>query len=60
MVCRYANYGVKEEIAKMRIMLLIAAVGHLICGITDCMFAYSKTGRFEFADIRDNENMIGG
>ena len=41
----------------MKIMLLLAVVGHLICGITDCMFAYSKTGRFDFADIRDNEKM---
>jgi len=41
----------------MKILLLIAAVGHLICGITDCMFAYSKTGRFDFADIKDNKKM---
>lgn len=41
----------------MKNMLLIAAIGHLICGITDRMFAFSKTGRFDFADVRDNEKM---
>ena len=57
MVCYHADHGVKGEFEKMKIMLLLAAVGHLICGITDCMFAYSKAGRFDFADVGDNEKM---
>ncbi len=41
----------------MKISLIIAAIGHVICGITDCMLAYTKDGRFDFSDIRDNEKM---
>lgn len=32
----------------MKIALIIACIGHIICGITDCMLAYMKNGRFEF------------
>nr|MCR5007992.1 hypothetical protein [Oribacterium sp.] len=31
--------------------------GHIICGITDCMLAYMKNGKFEFSDVKDNEKM---
>ncbi|MCR5768446.1 MAG: hypothetical protein K6G45_08160 [Lachnospiraceae bacterium] len=41
----------------MRIALIIACIGHVICGITDCMLAYTKYGRFDFSDIKDNEKM---
>lgn len=41
----------------MKIILIIAAIGHMICGITDCMLAYTKDGRFDFSDIKDNEKM---
>jgi len=41
----------------MKIILIIAALGHIICGITDCMMAYSKSGRFEFSDVKDNDKM---
>ena len=41
----------------MKIVLIIAGIGHLICGITDCMLAYTKDGRFEFLDIKDNAKM---
>lgn len=41
----------------MNIVLIIAGIGHLICGITDCMLAYTKDGRFEFSDIKDNAKM---
>ena len=52
MVCYHADHGVKGEIEKMKIMLLLATVGHLICGITDGMFAYSKAGRFDYRNRR--------
>jgi ABC-type Fe3+ transport system permease subunit len=42
---------------EMNIVLIIAGIGHLICGITDCMLAYTKDGRFEFSDIKDNAKM---
>ena len=41
----------------IKVVLLIACLGHIICGITDCMLAYSRSGRFEFSDAEDNENM---
>ena len=28
----------------MKIALIIAGIGHIICGITDCMLAYMKNG----------------
>ncbi len=41
----------------MKIALIIACVGHIVCGITDCMLAYLKNGRFEFSDVKDNKKM---
>ena len=41
----------------MKIALIIACIGHIICGITDCMMAYMKNGRFEFSDVKDNKKM---
>ena len=41
----------------MKIVLIIACIGHVICGITDCMMAYMKNGRFEFSDVKDNKKM---
>ena len=42
---------------QLKILLSIACIGHVICGITDCMFAYSKNGRFDFANMKDEEKM---
>ncbi len=41
----------------VKMVLVIAAIGHLICGITDCMLAYTRDGRFDFSDIKDNDKM---
>lgn len=41
----------------MKIALIIACIGHIICGITDCMLAYMKNGRFEFSDVKDDKKM---
>lgn len=41
----------------MKAVFIIAGIGHLICGITDCMLAYTKDGRFDFSDIKDNAKM---
>ncbi len=41
----------------MKIALIIACIGHIICGITDCMLAYMKNGRFEFSNVNDNKKM---
>lgn len=41
----------------MKTVLIVAGIGHLICGVTDCMLAYTKDGRFDFSDIKDNAKM---
>ena len=44
----------------MKTALIIACIGHIICGITDCMLAYMKNGRFEFSDVNDNRKLQMG
>ncbi len=41
----------------MKTALIIAFIGHIICGVTDCMLAYTKDGRFEFSDVKNNKKM---
>ena len=41
----------------LKLFVIIACIGHIICGITDCMLAYSKSGRFDFSDSKDPEKM---
>lgn len=41
----------------LKVFMIIACIGHIICGITDCMLAYSKSGRFDFSDSKDPEKM---
>ena len=39
------------------IALVSALVGHILCGITDCMLGYSKKGRIDLKCIKDPEKM---
>lgn len=42
----------------MKLALIIACLGHIICGVTDCMLAYTPEGRFDFKnDTKDLERM---
>lgn len=42
----------------MNLSLLIAGVGHIICGITDCLLAYTPDGRFDMGkDPKDSGKM---
>ena len=42
----------------MKLALIIACLGHIICGVTDCMMAYTPEGRFDFKnDTKDPERM---
>ena len=41
----------------LKLFVIIACLGHIVCGITDCMLAYSKSGRFDFSDAKDPEKM---
>ena len=56
-VCRFFILTVRKGII-MDIALLTACLGHMICGITDCMLAYTPCGRFDMSkDIKDSEKM---
>ena len=42
----------------MKLTFIVACIGHIICGITDCMLAYTPEGRFDFKkDTSDPERM---
>ena len=41
----------------MKLLMLIGFLGHVICGITDCMMAYSKSGKFDFSMAKEPEKM---
>ena len=41
----------------LKVFMIIACIGHIVCGITDCMLAYSNSGRFDFSDSKDPEKM---
>ena len=42
----------------MKTALMIACLGHIICGITDCMLAYTPAGRFDMGkDTKDSEKI---
>lgn len=41
----------------MKVMLLMAIAGHLLCGVTDCMMTYLPRGRFRFEDMKDNQRL---
>ncbi|MCR5634863.1 MAG: hypothetical protein K6F90_06085, partial [Lachnospiraceae bacterium] len=41
----------------IKVFMIMACLGHIVCGVTDCMMAYSKSGRFDFSDAKDSEKM---
>ena len=41
----------------MKICLLLAMFGHMICGITDCLMTYTPNGKFQFSDMQDPKKM---
>lgn len=43
----------------MKTALMIACLGHIICGITDRMLAYTPAGRFDMGkDTKDSEKAV--
>lgn len=42
---------------KMKIMLVIAALGCILCGWCDMIITYTPNGRFGIADLKDNEKL---
>ena len=43
----------------VKIAFLIAAAGHLLCGVCDCLLTYMPSGRFHFEDMKDNKRLSG-
>ena len=41
----------------MKIMFLLAIIGHLLCGVCDCLLTYLPHGRFRFEDMKDNKKL---
>lgn len=41
----------------MKIMLVIAALGCILCGYCDIIITYTPNGRFGIADLKDNEKL---
>jgi len=41
----------------MKGLLLGAVVGHLLCGVCDCLLIYLPNGRFRFGDMKDNRKL---
>ncbi len=38
-------------------LLATAALGHILCGVCDCLLTYTPNGRFHAADLADNDKM---
>ena len=41
----------------IKILMLIALFGHLLCGICDCLLIYTPSGKFGFQLMNDNDKM---
>ena len=41
----------------IKISIVLAIIGHILCGISDCLLSYSKTGRLNLKDIKDPVKM---
>ena len=40
-----------------KVLFLIAIIGHLLCGVSDCLMTYLPNGRFRFEDMKDNKKL---
>lgn len=41
----------------IKILMLVALIGHIICGICDLLLIYAPGGKFQFGILGDNEKM---
>lgn len=41
----------------IKISLLLALIGHILCGISDCFLGYSKKGRLDLKNANDPDKM---
>ncbi len=50
-------HPVEEEKMMIRILLLIAFFGHVLCWYCDCLITYTPNGRFSAKQLNDNEKL---
>ena len=41
----------------IKIAMLLALIGHILCGVCDCLLSYSKSGRLDLKAITDPDKM---
>ena len=41
----------------IKIAMLLALIGHILCGVCDCLLSYSKSGRLDLKSITDPDKM---
>ena len=41
----------------IKIAMLLALIGHILCGVSDCLLSYSKSGRLDLKAIKDPDKM---
>ena len=41
----------------IKIAMLAALIGHILCGVSDCLLSYSKSGRLNLKEITDADKM---
>ena len=41
----------------MKTAMLAALIGHILCGVSDCLLSYSKSGRLNLKEISDPDKM---
>ena len=37
--------------------IVLAIIGHILCGVSDCLLSYSPKGRLDFKNIKDQDKM---
>ena len=43
----------------IKIAIVLAIIGHILCGVSDCLLSYSPKGRLDFKNIKDQDKMAG-
>ena len=41
----------------VKVAMLAALIGHILCGVSDCLLSYSKSGRLNLKEITDADKM---
>lgn len=41
----------------IKIALILAVLGHILCGVSDCLLGYSPKGRLDLKSVKDPEKM---